>query len=373
MSAATPLTRRALMAGLAGSAAWLSGCAATRPPEPRQAPVAPVAPPPPPLPPADTPEPEFMRPPRLRAGDTVGLFASSSRLSQAHVDQGRAQIEALGFKVRLGRHVRAVDGHYAGTVAQRVDDLHQLWGDPDVRALWSLRGGAGTAALLPHLDYAMMRRDPKPVVGFSDVTALLLALQRKAGLVCFHGPAATNGLTPFSTEALRAVLMQPRAETPLQLSADHARRGSTDPAYRARTVRPGTAEGRLLGGNLSLVASLAGTPYLPAFDDALLFLEEIGEEPYRVDRLLTQLQQAQGLQHCAAVMAGVFRNCEARGDSPPMTLAQVIDRQLGAAGVPAVYGWSFGHVSEQLTLPLGVRARIDTEARTLTLLEPAVD
>lgn len=313
-----------------------------------------------------------MCPPRLRPGDTVGLFASSTRLSQAQVDQGRAQIDALGFRVRLGRHVRAVDGHYAGSVAQRVDDLHQLWADPEVKALWSIRGGAGTAALLPHLDYAAMRRNPKAVIGFSDVTALLLALQRQAGLVCFHGPGATNGFTPYSADALRAVLMQPAAGTVLRLSPEHARRAASELAYRARTVRAGVAEGPLLGGNLSLLASLAGTPYMPVTDAALLFIEEIGEEPYRVDRLLTQLQQAQGLHRCAAVMAGVFRNCEPRADSPPMPLAQVIDRQLGAAGVPAVYGWSFGHVSDQLTLPLGVRARIDTEAQTLTLLEAAV-
>ena len=374
MRAATPLTRRAL---LAGGASLLGGCTAFRgagPPSeplPVATPATPAAPVVPALPTAPQ-DVELVRPPRLRAGDTVGLFASSSRLNQAQVDQGRTQIEALGFKVRLGPQVRAVDGHYAGTAAQRVDDLHRLWADPEVRALWSLRGGAGTAALLPHLDYAMMRRDPKPVIGYSDVTALLLALQQRAGLVCFHAPAATNSFTPFTIAALRAVLMQPQAGTVLRLSADHARRAVSDPAYRTRTVRAGVAEGRLLGGNLSLLASLAGTPYLPAFDGALLFVEEIGEEPYRVDRLLTQLQQAQGLHRCAALMAGVFRNCEPRPESPSMPLAQVIDRQFGAAGVPAVYGWSFGHVSDQFTLPLGVQARIDTEAGTLTLLEPAV-
>lgn len=361
---------------LAGTAALLGGCAAGPRVAPDAAPSASAAPAAPTVPTAPADAPPALRPPRLRPGDTVGLFASSSRLNQAAVDQGRAQIEALGFKVRLGRHLRAVDGHYAGTVAQRVDDLHQLWADGDVRALWSVRGGAGTAALLPHLDYARMRRDPKAVVGFSDVTALLLALQQQAGLVGFHGPAATNGFTAYTAEALRAVLMNPppagEAGLVLRLSPDHLRRAASDPAYRARTVRAGTAEGPLLGGNLTLLASLAGTPYLPTFDGALLFVEEIGEEPYRVDRLLTQLQQARGLQRTAAVMAGVFRNCEARSDSPPMTLAQVIDRQLGAAAVPAVYGWSFGHVSDQLTLPLGVRARIDTQAQTLTLLEPAV-
>ena len=312
------------------------------------------------------------RAPRLRPGDTIGLFAPSSRLQADHVARALDAMQALGFKPRLGRHVLAVQGHYAGSAEQRAEDFNALWRDGEVRALWALRGGAGAAAMLPLLDWDALRQDAKAVIGYSDLTALLLGL-RSAGLVCFHGPSAVSRLTPFSVAALQSVLMQPQRETLLSRPPDHRRRAEAEPQFRARAIRPGVAEGPLVGGNLSVLASLVGTPWAADWRGALLFLEEVGEEPYRIDRLLTQLQQSQGLQRAAGLVGGVFERCEPGPDSTPMPLAEVLDRQFGSAGVPAVYGYGFGHVRDQLTLPLGVRARLDTAAETLTLLEPAVD
>ena len=318
------------------------------------------------------PPPAARRPPRLRPGDTIGLFAPSSRLQAEHVARAVDAVRSLGFEPRLGRHVLAAQGHYAGSAEQRAEDFNALWRDGEVRALWALRGGAGAAAMLPLLDWSALRGDAKAVIGYSDLTALLLGL-RSAGLVCFHGPSAVSRLTPFSVAALQAVLMQPRRETPLARASEHRQRAEAEPQFRARAIRAGVAEGPLVGGNLSVLASLVGTPWAADWRGALLFLEEVGEEPYRIDRLLTQLQQSQGLQRAAGLVGGVFERCEPGPDSTPMPLAEVLDRQFGAAGVPAVYGYSFGHVRDQLTLPLGVRARLDTAAETLTLLEPAVD
>lgn len=293
-------------------------------------------------------------------------------MSEAWIATAVANAQALGLRVRLGHNVRAVHGHYAGTVPQRVDDLHALWADPQVRALWSIRGGAGTAQLLPHLDYAAMRRDPKALLGFSDVTALHLALQRHARLVSFHTLAGSSELSAFSAQALRAVLFEPQFGQPLPSSAEHLRRAASDPAYRARTVRGGSAEGPLLGGNLSVLSALVGTPFGVQDRGALLFLEDVGELPYRIDRMLTQLELAGLLRDAAALAGGIFRDCENPPGQGGMPLAQVIDERFGAPGVPAVYGLGFGHVRDQLTLPLGVRARLDADARTLTLLEAAV-
>jgi muramoyltetrapeptide carboxypeptidase len=367
---------------LASVAAGLAGCAGG-PRQSRHGP-RPAAPPPPPqaLPP-DDPPPQLrpppaddalplIRPPRLRRGDTVGLFAPSTRVSQDLVDRGVAQLEELGFRVRVAPHVLSTHLHYAGTAAQRADDLQGLWADDGVRALWAVNGGAGASALLPLLDYAAMRRQPKALIGFSDITALHLAVHKHAGLVTFHGPFAGSRLTPYTVDALQAVLMQPQARTVLRLSDDHRQRAEAEPQFRARSIRAGVAEGRLLGGNLSLLAALVGTPFAADYTDALLFMEDVREAPYRVDRMLTQLQQSLGLQRAAGLVAGVFDRCEVPSDALTMPLASVFDAQFGAAGVPAVYGWSFGHVRDQLTLPLGVRARLDTEAQTLTLLEPAV-
>lgn len=314
----------------------------------------------------------LVRPPRLRPGDTVGLFASATRMTEDWIAQAVASVEGLGFKARLGRNVRAVHGHYAGTVQQRVDDLHALWADPQVKALWSIRGGAGTAQLLPHLDYAAMRRDPKAVIGFSDITALLLALRRHAGVVGFHAAAGAGDFTPYTAAALRAVLTDPQPTRVFELSPDQRNRALADPQYRARTVRGGVAEGPLVGGNLSVLSALVGTPFGAQTAGALLFLEDVRELPYRVDRMLTQLELAGDLRASAGIVGGVFRDCESPPGEGGMPLAQAIDARFGSARVPAVYGLSFGHVRDQMVLPLGVRARLDADALTLTLLEPAV-
>lgn len=302
----------------------------------------------------------------------VGLFASATRMTEPWIAGAMATVSAIGLRPRLAPNVRAVHGHYAGTVAQRVDDLHTLWADPEVRALWSIRGGAGSAQLLPHLDYAAMRREPKALLGFSDVTALQLALLRHAGLVSFHTIAAHIRPSAHTLQSLQAVLMAPRAGQVLERAPQHRQRGEAEAAYRARTVRGGIAEGPLVGGNLSVLSALVGTPWAPQTEGALLFLEDVGELPYRIDRMLTQLEQAGLSGRAAGIAGGIFRDCEHPPDQPGMPLSQPIDERFGAAGVPAVYGLSFGHVQDQVTLPLGVRARLDADALTLTLLETAV-
>ncbi len=375
-----------LGAASAGLAASLAGCA-TRPASSPAVPVTPAStaagPPlaasaaPAPAAPLDAPEqstlPRAQRPPRLKPGDLVGLFAPSNAASDAQLARGRANLEALGFRVRVPRNLMAVRGHLAGTVEQRVDDIHALWRDPEVKALWALRGGYGAALLLPHLDYGLLRREPKALIGFSDITALHLALQGRAGLVSFHGPWASSVFSPFTRDAMQAVLMQPQAQTRLLRAPEHRSRATTEPAYRARTLRAGTASGHLVGGNLSVLSALIGTPYAPAPQGALLFIEDVGETPSRIDRMLTQLQLALGLDRANGLLAGVFERCDPPRGEASLSLAQVMDDHLGRAGVPAVYGWSFGHVRDQLTLPLGVPAQIDTDSETLTLLEPAVD
>lgn len=370
------MKRRSWLAGAAAFGGLAAGCASPPAPTPERGstPVpVPVPGPPVPEPQAERAPARLVKPPRLRPGDTIGLFGSGTRLTEDWIARAVSNIEALGFRARLGRHVRAAHGHYAGTVQQRVDDLQELWADPDVRGLWSIRGGAGTALLLPHLDYAAMRRDPKPVLGYSDVTALHLALQHHAGLVSFHTLAGVSTFTPYSVQALRAVVMETKPGTVFERSAEHRSRARTEGQYRSRTIRGGSAEGPLTGGNLSVLSALVGTPFGAETEGRLLFLEDVGELPYRIDRMLTQLELAGLLSRCAGLIGGVFHNCEHPPESPGMPLAMAIDERFGKAGVPAAYGWSFGHVREQLTLPMGVRAHMDTDEETLTLLEPAVD
>ncbi len=318
------------------------------------------------------PMPAPVKPRRLKPGDLVGLVSPGGVVSDEGVQKRVANLEALGFKVRLGDHIRAAYGGYAGTTAQRVADLHRMFEDPEVRAVWAARGGSGCLQLLPHLDYGLIRRHPKILIGYSDITALHLALRRHAGLVTFHGPTAGSTFTDYSVAQLRAVLMEPAPTLAIALSEEHLRRAETQPQFRPRTFTPGRAEGQLLGGNLSMVCAMLGTPYLPDAKGALLFLEEVGEAPYRVDRMLTQLQLAGMLPAAAGVMLGVFQKCEAPDAEPSLSLAETLEGQLAGSKMPSAYGYSFGHVPHIYTLPIGIRARLDTEARTVTLLEPAV-
>jgi muramoyltetrapeptide carboxypeptidase len=314
----------------------------------------------------------LVKPPRLKHRDVVGLIAPSGVVDDAQIERGVRNLESLGFTVKPGRNLRASHGGYAGTVAQRVEDIHEMFRDREVRALWSARGGSGCAALLPLLDYGLVRRNPKALVGYSDITALHLAMLARAGLVTFHGPVSSSTFSTFSADRLREVLMEPVARRVLRDAAENLEKAVDQSAFAPRTFRAGIAEGWLAGGNLSTLSAMVGTPYVPPMKGSLLFLEEVGEAPYRIDRMLTQLAQSGVLRQAAAIMLGVFQRCEPTDGEPSLSLDQVLDENFAGLGIPAASGFSFGHIAHQLTLPVGIRARLDTEERTLTLLETAV-
>jgi muramoyltetrapeptide carboxypeptidase len=314
----------------------------------------------------------LIKPPRLRRGDVVGLVAPGGYTSDPSIEKAVQHIEALGFRVRPGTYLRDVWGNYGGTVAARIADLHAMFRDPEVKAIWAIRGGSGCISLLRHLDYRLIRTHPKVLLGYSDITALHLAIHRHAGLVTFHGPVASSTPSDYSTEHLLSVLMDPRPTYTIPMSPDNDRRALEEPWYATRTVHAGVAEGPLVGGNLSLVSALAGTSYAADFTGGLLFLEEVNEEPYRIDRWMTQLDLAIGFDKAAGVMVGICENCGPQGDGPSLTLGETLDVHLQPLRVPAVTGYSFGHIRNQFTLPVGIRGRLDTAARTVTLLEAGV-
>lgn len=313
----------------------------------------------------------LVKPPRLKPGALVGVVAPSGVLDDAQVERCVRNLEAFGVRVKLAPNVRAAHGGYAGTAAQRVEDLHAMFRDREVDAIWCARGGSGVSAMLPLIDYGLVRRSPKIVVGYSDVTALHLALLRRAGLVSFHGPVATSTFSDYSAAGLRAVLMEPGSRPTFEAAAENLAR-VLEPAFMPRTYVEGVATGRLVGGNLSVLSALVGTPYGAAAGPSLLFLEEVSEAPYRIDRMLTQLAQSGLLGSVAGAMLGIFQRCEPADGEPSLSLQEVLASHFDALRRPAGYGYSFGHVAHQMTLPVGVRARLDTRSRTLTLLEPAV-
>jgi muramoyltetrapeptide carboxypeptidase len=323
----------------------------------------------------------IIKPRRLNRGGLIGLVAPSGGSNSAYVEARVKHLEGLGFRVKVSKNILAVRGNTAGTPQQRVSDLHEMFLDREVDAIWALRGGSGASQMLPLIDYRLIRNNPKIFIGFSDITALHLAMLKHSGLVTFHGPTAPGPtISDYSMTQLQAVVMHPRDQTTIYMSdanrveAENAAPGAAE--FKLRTLTSGVAEGRLIGGNLAVLSALIGTPYAPDWRGALLFLEEIREAPYRIDRMLTQLKQSIPFNDAVGVMLGVFRRSVDAGapadGEPRLSLEQAIDDHFAGLRVPAAYGFSFGHITNNFTIPLGIRARLDAGAQTLTLLEAAV-
>jgi muramoyltetrapeptide carboxypeptidase len=276
-------------------------------------------------------------------------------------------LEGLGYRVKVGLHVEARRGYLAGTDDQRVEDLNGMLRDRRVRAIFALRGGYGTPRLLPFVDYGAARRDPKIVVGYSDLTALQLALFRRAGLVSFSGPMLAGDFgkvpDPFTEENFWPLLTSTR------------RPGAMMQPVGCPLVsrRAGRAEGRILGGNLSLVASVLGTRFGPDYRGSLLVLEDVGERWHRLDRMFAQLRNAGILDRIAGLVLGRFTRCvNWDGRHSVLTEREVLGDVCSWAKVPAVEGFQYGHVAAKLTVPLGVMGRVDAGRGKVELMEAAV-
>jgi muramoyltetrapeptide carboxypeptidase len=290
----------------------------------------------------------------------------------AQIEQVKATIAGMGLVTKVAPHVTARYGYLAGNDRERAEDINAMYADPAVRAVFAIHGGWGSARLLPFLDWTVIRRNPKLLVGFSDITALHLAFAARAGFPTIHAPNAANGWQEMSWNSFWRLAFA--AETPLFRNPDPA---GLDPSaqerWRTTAIRPGKAAGTLVGGNLSVLSSLVGTPWLPPFDGAILFLEDTGEAEYRIDRMLTQLALAGILGKAAGIVFGQCTRCTSGTASySGFTVPQLLDQHLAPLGVPAFHGADIGHVANQFAIPIGVRAEIDAAAGTIRILEAAV-
>lgn len=316
---------------------------------------------------AATPKP-LIKPKKLVEGDTVGMIVPASMVFEADsIDRGREQLEALGFKVKVGAHARGRHGNLAGTDRDRAADVNAFFADADVKGIVSYSGGWGTPRILPFLDYELIRRNPKVLIGFSDITGLLNAVHRKTGLVTFHGPMADSRYEPYTLENFRRVVMN---SDPIGTLPNPPKRPDEliDRENRIIVLRDGVATGRLVGGNLSLIAATMGTPYEIETDGAILFLEDTHEELYRIDRMLTNLWLAGKLDKLAGFVFGRCTDCPIEG--PALSMGELLRERF--AHVPSLWGLSFGHIEKKMTLPIGVSATLDATAKTLTISEAAV-
>lgn len=315
----------------------------------------------------------LIRPRRLLPGDTLGLVAPASAPPKpGNIDRSVAALENLGFKVRLPPNVRRRWGFLAGSDRERAADLMRMFTDRRVEGIICVRGGYGAARLLARLDYAAIRANPKVFVGYSDITSLHCALLVKSRLVTFHGPMPNSdfvqrSLPRFTVNSFLRILGEPVAY------------GGISQGYRPRTVktlRRGVARGPLVGGNLTLLCSTIGTPWQPPFRGGILFFEDLSEEPYRFDRMLTYLLNCGLLQQVAGIAIGLNHDCEdpkaKRSKEYRQTLEDVFRERLLPLRIPIVAGLPFGHVPHNATLPVGLRATLDANRGELILTEPAV-
>ncbi len=316
----------------------------------------------------------IVKPPRLQKGDWVGLIAPASGvLDPKTIREGRENLESLGFRVKLGQHLQKRYGYLAGSDEERIEDLHHIFEDKDVKAVMALRGGYGSIRILSKIDYDLIRRHPKILIGYSDITALTLAIHQMTGLVTFHGPVAISSFSDYTQEYFTKALSIPEAMGEIQ----HPRPESElHPGSDFNTICGGMALGRLIGGNLTLLTSLIGTPFDVDTRDRILFLEEVGEEPYAIDRMLTQLSLAGKFEAAAGIVIDRCSQCGIREYKPafPNSLGveEVFIDRLKHLRIPVLFGFSLGHVANKPTLPLGVRATLNADERKLVIEEAAV-
>ena len=313
-----------------------------------------------------------MKPPRLRSGSIIGLVAPASPVPQDRtLERGQQMLQEMGFRVRLGRNVRHRESYLAGTDQARAEDLNRMFADPEVEAVFCVRGGYGAARLLDRLDFRALMSQPKVLLGYSDITALELAIYRHIGLVTFYGPMVTTemakGFHADNRERLLEAVMHTVPPRPV---------AGISGASSAIVIRSGVAEGRLIGGCLSVLVSLLGTDCMPSLKGAVLFIEDLDEEPYRLDRYLTQLRLSGELRRVAGVAIGQLINCEPREDRASYIRSRgsidVLRDRVGDLGVPVLAGLGFGHGRYQATLPQGVTVRLDAAGGQLHFLESGV-
>lgn len=294
----------------------------------------------------------------LKKGDLVGIISpSAATADEMQFQFAREAMEALGFKVLLGDHITKRRGYLAGSDAERADDLNNMFAHQEVKAIICIRGGSGASRILPLIDYANIKRNPKPLLGYSDITALHNAIYAQTGLITFHGPNGSGSWNAFNVEQFKKMFFEEsliRYQNELVKEDDLVVKKN-----RIQTIFPGMAEGIIVGGNLTVFTALAGSPYLPDFKDKILFLEDIDEDPYRIDRMMSTLKLMGALDQIKGFIFGQCTGCEPSGGYGSLTLNQILQDYILPLNIPAYQGAMIGHVPKQFIIPIGAKVSMD--------------
>ena len=342
--------RELLIAGLAGSAALAMAGASTA---------------------TAAEQKTLIKPERLKKGDTIIIVAPSGvEYKKLRLQLSIEALEALGLKVKVAEHAMGRHGYFPAEDEVRADDVNKAFSDPEVKAIIALKGGWGAARILPFIDYDLIAKNPKILLGYSDVTSLLNAIYLKTGLMTFHGPIAGGSWNKFSTDNVKDILFEGTAQH--MVNPQNKGEYLTVRENRIQSIISGTAEGRLVGGNLSVLTAIQGTPYFPKIKGNILMLEDVGENIYRVDRMLTQLALGGHLKECAGIVFGGMTGVDSDGGFGDFSLLDILEQHCVRVGKPAFLGAMFGHIDNKRTMPVGCSVKMDADNGTVTMLESAV-
>lgn len=315
-----------------------------------------------------TAHPKTLYPKPLKKGDVVGLVSpSAATADRMQFTFAKEALEGLGLQVKLGKNLMNRRGHLAGSDAERAEDLNRMFADKTIRAIISIRGGSGAARILPLLDYKTIAKNPKPLLGYSDITALHCAIQSQTGLITFHGPMGSGSWNSFNVAQFEKVFYDQELVHYENVHATSDELVVKD--NRIQTLKSGTAQGKILGGNLTVLTAISGTPYYPDFTDSILFIEDIAEDPYKIDRMMSTLKLNGTLAKIKGFVFGQCTDCVPGGGYGSLTLDQVLDDYILPLNIPAFSGAMIGHISKQFIIPVGANVKIDADQGSITLLE----
>lgn len=317
-------------------------------------------------------ESEIVLPKKLKKGDTVGLIAPGYSLSDRALQNAITNVKAMGFIPYHTSRISGSFGYFSNTDIARVEDIHEMFLNPKIDAIFCARGGYGCTRILKDINFDYIQQNPKILLGFSDITALVNSIYQKTGIVTFHGPVGTTLDNEFNRDQLSAIIENANNSIEVATETFSAAKTTSDSTFQNYVINPGTATGRLVGGNLSLLSAMTGTDFDVDYTDKIVFIEEIDEDPYRVDRMLTQLLDSKTFKHARGIVLGVFKGCDDPKRSNSFSLKEVILDRLKPTNIPAVYGFPIGHVDHNITLPVGINATLNTEDYSLKLIENSV-
>lgn len=308
-----------------------------------------------------------IKPKALKKNSTIALIAPAGPISESQLASAQENLAEMGFKSTFTEKILEKKGYLAGSDEIRINDLHEAFNNENADAILCIRGGYGCSRIIDQIDYELIKKHPKIFIGYSDITALLNAIWQKTGLITFHGVVGTSAFTPYTRQQFENIVTNQSSKYQI----------NTKQPDDLNIIHEGKCNGQLVGGNLSIIISLIGTPYEINFENKILFIEEVNEAPYKIDRMLTQLLLNGNIKNAAGIILGKFNGCDIDHAeitvNNSLSLNEIFDNRLKKLSIPVLSGFSFGHVMDQALFPIGIKAGFDTADAKIQIIENVLE